>query len=180
MTTVRDVLIYEALENDRKYREEKKKKRISDKVKVKIEKWKIQSRKKTEKIIAQNKSVKARIASWVIVANKTKKVSQGKIISKRKNTGEKQLFETIRNSRPHYCILCKKHIIEAQARCFAHLLAKGMYPKYRLNEANIALVCWPECHHKVDSIVVWYNKNIVQYLLDQWSDIYNIMKMVWK
>ena len=143
----------------------------------KYKEQKVLEKKKAKDII---KKQKTRIASWVILVNNTKMVSQGKIIRKRKNTGEKELFKKVRDSRPHYCIICKKHIIEAQARCFAHLLAKGMYQKYRLYEANIALVCSIECHKCIDSIVVWYSKNIVQYLLDQWSDIYYIIKMIWK
>lgn len=178
MTTVENVLIYEALERDRAYREEKKKKKLSDKVKVKIEKWKLlQDRMKAKALINKQKS---KVSSLSKVANKTKKLSQWVKIGKRRNTGEKEVFEEIRNERPHICTICKKYITEAQARCFAHLLAKGMYPKYRLNKHNIAVVCWPDCHKAVDSIMVWNNKRVVQLLLYTWTDFYYIMDIIWR
>ena len=124
MTTVENVLIYEALERNKIYKENKKKELSDSKRKLKLQKA-------SERAIA------------TVTKSKIKKTERPKVVTikKRKNTGEKEVFEEIRNERPHYCTICSKYITEAQARCFAHLLAKGMYPKYRLNKDNIALVC---------------------------------------
>jgi len=43
--------------------------------------------------------------------------------------------------------------------CFAHRLAKFMYPDYRLMIENIALVCSIECHAKVDKRTGWEERN---------------------
>ena len=124
MTTVEKVLIYEALELNKKYREQKKKELSDSKRKLKIDKMKVKQ-------------------ANTVTKSKIKKTERQKVVTikKRKNTGEKEVFEEVRNCRLHYCTICNKYIVEAQARCFAHLLAKGMYPKYRLNKDNIALVC---------------------------------------
>lgn len=107
-------------------------------------------------------------------------VSLRKVLVKYKSTWDKQVFKKVRDERFHVCWICGKYIAEAQARCFAHLLAKGMYPQYRLHKENIALVCWPECHKCVDSIIIWNNKKVVQLLLDAWLDFYSIMDEVWR
>ena len=140
----------QSLENNKKYKEEKKLKLLQA---------------KREKLYE-----KTRIASSSIVANKVKKVSQWVSIGKKKNTGEKNVFKEIRNERPHYCTICNKYITEAQARCFAHLLAKGMYPKYRLNKDNIALVCSVFCHLYLDSLCVWI-KQLIKNKIDKWEKI---------
>lgn len=154
MTTLENVLIYEALENNKKYKENKKKELSDSKRKLKLQKA-------SEKAVA------------TVAKSKIKKTERPKVVTikKRKNTGEKEVFEEIRNERPHICTICKKNIIEAQARCFAHLLAKGMYPKYRLNKDNIALVCSIECHHELDSMLIWYKKEI-QDKLELWTFLY--------
>lgn len=154
MTTVENVLIYEALERNRIYKENKKKELSDSKRKLKLQKA-------SEKAVA------------TVAKSKIKKTEPPKVVTikKRKNTGEKEVFEEIRNERPHICTICKKNIIEAQARCFAHLLAKGMYPKYRLNKDNIALVCSIECHHELDSMLIWYKKEI-QDKLELWTFLY--------
>jgi hypothetical protein len=91
---------------------------------------------------------------------------------------EKYIFEQIRNTRKPICCVCSKYIHEPQARCFAHLLAKGMYPQYRLYDANIALVCSPECHHIIDSVCIW-NKRVIQQLLDEGQDFSYIFSVIW-
>ena len=154
MTTVENVLIYEALERNKIYKENKKKELSDSKRKLKLQKA-------SEKAVA------------TVAKSKIKKTERPKVVTikKRKNTGEKEVFEEIRNERPHICTICKKNIIEAQARCFTHLLAKGMYPKYRLNKDNIALVCSIECHHELDSMLIWYKKEI-QDKLELWTFLY--------
>jgi hypothetical protein len=101
------------------------------------------------------------------------------LVRKRKPTGEKILFQDIRNSRPHYCAICSKYISEAKSRCFAHLLAKGMYPKYRLHKENIAIVCNIDCHKAIDSLVVW-NKKVIEDMLERGDNFYSIMQTLWR
>jgi len=163
MTNVKNVLIYEALEMNKKYKEEKRKKLSDSKRALKLQK----SLEKQANTVAKSKI-------------KSVKVSWGIKTRKKKPTGEKEVFERVRKKRFHLCMICNKYITEAQARCFAHLLAKGMYPEYRLHDANIALVCWPECHKAIDSIMVWSNKKVVQLLLETWADFYSIMDVIWR
>ena len=160
MTTVENVLIYEALERNRIYKENKKKELSDSKRKLKIDKMKVKQ-------------------ANTVTKSKIKKTEPKKVVTikKRKNTGEKEVFEEIRNERPHYCTICNKYITEAQARCFAHLLAKGMYPKYRLNKDNIALVCWPDCHKAIDNMILWH-KIRIQQLLELWCSFNSIINTI--
>ena len=129
---------------------------------------------------ASKKEQKRKLSSSKKVATQKNSVVKDKVWVKHKSTWEKQVFKKVRDERFHVCCICGKYITEAQARCFAHLLAKGMYPQYRLHKENIALVCWPECHKCVDSIIIWNNKNVVQLLLDAWLDFYSIMDGIWR
>lgn len=65
----------------------------------------------------------------------------------RKNTGEKEVFHLIWDSRKHACEVCGVGIKEAKASNFAHVLPKGAYPEFRLREDNIFLLC-SECHNR--------------------------------
>lgn len=67
-----------------------------------------------------------------------------------KEGSETDFFKRIWQSRPHICEICGKQIIEAHSYCFAHNLAKGLFPNYRLYEKNITLVCSIRCHLAVD------------------------------
>jgi 5-methylcytosine-specific restriction endonuclease McrA len=71
---------------------------------------------------------------------------------KKKPTGEKELFLTIWDSRPHYCQICFSPIPEASTSNFMHVLAKGLnkYPKFKLNPENLILAC-SDCHHIWDN-----------------------------
>lgn len=129
---------------------------------------------------ARKKEQKRKFSSSKKVATHKNSIVKDKVLVKYKSTWEKQVFKKVRDERFHVCWICGKYIAEAQARCFAHLLAKGMYPQYRLHKENIALVCWPECHKCVDSIIIWNNKKVVQLLLDAWLDFYSIMDEVWR
>lgn len=162
MTTVENVLIYEALERNRIYKENKKKELSDSKRKLKLQKA-------SEKAVA------------TVAKSKIKKTERPKVVTikKRKNTGEKKVFEEIRNERQHYCTICSKYITEAQARWFAHLLAKGMYPKYRLNKNNIAFVCWPDCHKAIDNMILWH-KIKIQQLLELWCSFNSIINTIWR
>ncbi len=75
-------------------------------------------------------------------------VKQASSLSRsRKNTGEKEVFKLIWDSRKHGCEVCGIGIKEAKASNFAHVLPKGAYPEFRLREDNIFLLC-SECHDR--------------------------------
>ena len=151
MTTVKDVLIYEALERNKQYKEEKKKELSDRKVQVKIEKWKVLNRERTEKLIKKQKS---RIASWVKTSNLTKKVKKGILIGWRnkKTKTRSQLVKEldtifsryIRLSNVDYNWLCKCITCWAKVHWKNiqnwHFITRGNY-KYRRREDN----CFPQC-----------------------------------
>lgn len=84
------------------------------------------------------------------------------------------------NTRPQWCEQCGCEVKNAfmwtetpkgekvqkliRPECFAHKLAKGMYPQHRLNPDNIALVCSFDCHALID--VEWSNLEMRR-LLDE-------------
>lgn len=82
---------------------------------------------------------------------------------------EVDVFLDIWNTRPHWCEHCGEIIKKAKEpfrwienakgenvqklirpECFAHKLAKGLYPAHRLKPDNIALVCSRDCHKGID------------------------------
>jgi len=67
-----------------------------------------------------------------------------------KATGEKELFESIYESRNKRCEVTGQYIGAFDVWCFAHLLSKKAYPSYRLNPANIIL-CLREIHLLYDN-----------------------------
>lgn len=89
-------------------------------------------------------------------------------IGKRKPTGEKILFETIRSQRKHNCDFCNVGIVHPEPYCFAHILNKWVYPEYRLVENNIALVCSIYCHTHLDLRLRW-NKTELKERIDRWE-----------
>lgn len=96
---------------------------------------------------------------------------------------ETEVFKKIWNSRLHCCQKCwvvMEWALEAfrwiedakgekvqkliRPECFAHLLAKKMYPKHRLDPRNIRLVCSTDCHKLTDEE---YNDLEKRRLLDE-------------
>lgn len=65
--------------------------------------------------------------------------------SKRKPTGEAQVFREIWDERPHECEACGQPIHEATASNFSHLLPKNAYPDLQKDKRNIRIKCAP-CH----------------------------------
>ena len=65
--------------------------------------------------------------------------------TKRKATGEKEVFKEIWDERPHECYICGVFINEARAINFSHALPKGKFPEFRLRKDNIFIKC-AECH----------------------------------
>lgn len=73
------------------------------------------------------------------VGKKTGKYKYIKVAS-----GELDVFEAKVNSLPDHetrCFRCEKRIAVLTPHNFAHVLAKGKYPLFRLNPENIVLLC---------------------------------------
>lgn len=93
---------------------------------------------------------------------------------------ETDMNREIWNTRPQWCEQCGCEVKNAfmwtengkgekvqkliRPECFAHKLAKGMYPQHRLNPENIALVCSFDCHALIDQ--EWSNLEMRR-LLDE-------------
>ena len=75
-------------------------------------------------------------------------------------------MQRIRENRERRCILTEKRIIEPISRCFAHVLAKGLYPKYRADVRNIVLVYGIQEHTMLDSLIHNAEKRTIDYMLD--------------
>lgn len=118
----------------------------------------------------------------------TKPIS--KIGKKRKDRilnewSETDMNREIWNTRPQWCEQCGCEVKNAfmwtenwkgekvqkliRPECFAHKLAKGMYPQHRLNPDNIALVCSTDCHHLIDE--EWSNLEMRRLLDEELSNI---------
>jgi hypothetical protein len=74
---------------------------------------------------------------------------------KRKPTGERKVFDSIWGKRPHRSFLSGADInwvegTDFYVNVFAHVLAKGKYPKFRLLEENILLLTVEE-HRLLDT-----------------------------
>jgi hypothetical protein len=98
------------------------------------------------------------------------KLRKSKIKSTRKPSGELELFKKIANTRPRFCEVCEKYIKELKVHNFAHILSKGSYPKLRLVEENILILCWDYgqgCHEKFDTKAHSDLEN-----LPEWKDIF--------
>lgn len=77
-------------------------------------------------------------------------------------------IQEVRNKRAHICCVCHGLIKEPYTYCFAHILSKHMYPQYRYNPNNIALVDSIKCHEEVDRQTAW-NKYEIQQAIDRWE-----------
>ena len=77
-----------------------------------------------------------------------RKKTASKII--KKATGEKVLFETIWATRPHYSFISGIALDDPpKVHYFAHIIPKGLYPKFKLLDRNIVLLSEVE-HHLFD------------------------------
>jgi hypothetical protein len=73
---------------------------------------------------------------------------------KKKATGERKMFDSIWSKRHHRSFLSGANLhwvagTDFYPNVFAHLLAKGKYPKFRLEEKNIVLLT-PQEHELLD------------------------------
>jgi hypothetical protein len=85
---------------------------------------------------------------------KNNKLAKKRIPTKRQPSGELVLFQKLSTTRSPICEVCGKYINELKVHNWAHILSKGSYPKLRLNEENIAVLCWDYgqgCHEKFDT-----------------------------
>lgn len=70
--------------------------------------------------------------------------------SKRKKTGEAELFQEVWDEREHVCINCKLELgDEMRTFYFSHIKGKGSHPELRLLKENIQILCF-ECHTAYD------------------------------
>lgn len=70
-------------------------------------------------------------------------------VYRRKPTGELKIFEEIWKERSHVSFLSGKPLGYFSVSFFAHVLAKGRYPRLRLEKSNIILLT-PFEHHLFD------------------------------
>lgn len=70
---------------------------------------------------------------------------------------EVDVFRWKWNNEPRICAVCWKAVKDAfvwdelkKSYCFPHILAKGMYPQFRLLPANISIVCSMAHHAEFD------------------------------
>lgn len=92
-------------------------------------------------------------------------------------TQQRDMFELVRESRPHTSIISWKYIVEPKAVCFAHILPKWMYVKYRHDPRNIALVYDEHEHHELDAKVM-RNRHIILDILERWWTYDDIEKEI--
>jgi hypothetical protein len=77
----------------------------------------------------------------------------GKYTYKKEATGEKSVFEYVLERDEPRCFVCGDRLTLIMAHNFAHVLAKGKYPAFRLYPDNIRLMCFKfgeGCHEKYD------------------------------
>ena len=154
----------QSLEIQKQYKEDLKNKRNSDKVKVKIEKWKIlQDRTRAKALINRSRT---RIASWSIVANKTKKLSQWISIPSKKKVSDTTLKKKkrkellLRAKKVVYirdkdiCQHCDKKCIWSD-RHASHVIPVSATGRLALYPLNMKVLCY-HCH------LNWRHKNPIE------------------
>lgn len=144
------------LEHNKKYKEEKKQKRLSDKVNVKLEKWKLQRDRVTYEAMTIKKREKDRIASSKEIATQKKAIAKDKVWVKKKNKSKTrwQLVKELDAIFSRYirlrdaddkgictCITCgsKVHRKDIQN---GHFISRWNY-KYRWSVVNCRSQCMP-------------------------------------
>lgn len=75
---------------------------------------------------------------------------QAPLKTRRKATGEAELFMALWAVRPHYCENCRVFLgNEPRVHYFSHIKGKGAHPELRLKPENIQLLC-VKCHDLYD------------------------------
>lgn len=155
MTTVKDVLIYEALEKNKQYKEEMKRKKLSDQFDVKIEKSKLsQSRRKSK------------LSSSPIVPKWQKTQSKGILIPKKKKKTKrtpkwKKRIELLKRAKAvvyardkNICQKCMK-VCEWRDRQASHVIPVSATGRLALYPLNMKVMCM-RCH------LNWRHKNPIE------------------
>lgn len=101
-----------------------------------------------------------------------------KRVEKKKSTGEKDLFGEIWEKREKVSFLSGYPLMEFAyspffLNCFAHVLAKGRYPKFRLKETNIILLT-PDEHYMFDFGTVAQRKKYAEKMNCDWMKVYGL------
>jgi len=81
--------------------------------------------------------------------------------TKRKPTGELELFKKIYEERGPYSQVAPYEYVKFDIRCFSHLLSKQSYPSLRLEPENIVIKTpkqhdmWHNQYHKLKGLPEW-------------------------
>lgn len=139
MTTVKDVLIYEALEANKKRKEEKKQKRLADKVNDKIIKWRVKQANTVAKI--KIKSVKV---LWGIKTPKTKKQNETTLKKKKRKELLLRAKKVVYARDKDICQHCDKKCIWSD-RHASHVIPVSSGGRLALYPLNMKVLCY-HCH----------------------------------
>lgn len=153
MTTVRDVLIYEALERNKQYKEERKKKILSDKVQVKIEKSKLKQSKKQVNTVTKNK-IKSVDTSKGKIAKNVKKKSETTLKKKKRiellKRAKQVVYARDKNICQHCWVACNW-----SNRHASHIIPVSATGRLALYPLNMKVMCY-HCH------INWRHKNPIE------------------
>lgn len=76
---------------------------------------------------------------------------------------DREVYDIVWRTKPHYCEECYVHIREASPHNFSHILSKGAEPRARHLIRNFNLLCF-NCHNKWEfgkrSEMRIYKKNV--------------------
>lgn len=89
---------------------------------------------------------------------------------------ELNTFQEVYNRARGISELSWEYVLEPRVRCFAHILAKGMYPKLRNDPNNIIFVKNIKEHELVDHFVA-HNKKVFFDLVQEWKAIMKLKQL---
>ena len=99
-----------------------------------------------------------------------KKISDKKKARMKEQVSEVEFYHQIWWDRIHICEACKHLILYPWYWSFAHKISKTQYPQFKFIEENIAFVCDPVCHKKIDSLYVKEKrKEFADYLIKNYG-----------
>ncbi len=150
MTTVKDILIHDALENHKKYKEEKKKEKEINKVQVKIEKYREKSKVLPwAKVLKQIKTVPKGIST-----RKVKKVNQTTLKKKKRKELLLRAKKVVYVRDKDICQHCDKKCIWSD-RHASHVIPVSATGRLALYPLNMKVLCY-HCH------LNWWHKNPIE------------------
>lgn len=96
---------------------------------------------------------------------------------------QKEMFDFVWSSRPHICQISGSNLdLVPESRkhwCCAHLIPKGLYPYFKLNEQNILLID-PEVHQCVDNFTEDMREKHPNYDFDKWFNLVSEQKQKYR